>query len=234
MNIYFNGDSNTIGTELINPEVEAFHTILSSLLNAASFRNDALAGASNSRIMRTTEQYLFDCKNKQEFPDMIIIGWSSMEREDWYYKSAYRSLNSFGLNMDTAKEHDIDRYNYWKQHYWQDKSKANSNRRAMSIHFNNSIFNLHSELTELKIPHVFFNALTSFSYDFNDDTDHPYEFDWGTSFIEPYNQDACMVEWAQSKGHIPTEWLHFDKEAHKEFADLLFGYIKDNNIIISR
>ena len=226
MNIYFNGDSNTIGTELSFPETEAFPYVLSNLLNA-SFQNDALAGASNSRILRTTDQYLYKCKSAQEFPDLIILGWSSMEREDWYYNSDYRSLNSFSLNMDDVLTHSPDRYNYWKENV-----KHNTQRRAMSRYFNNAIYNLHCELLDLKIPHLFFNALTSFSYDFNtNEDDTVYEFNWGKNFIDPYNQNACMVEWAKSNGYLPTEWLHFNKDAHTDFANLLFNYIMDNDIL---
>ena len=113
MLIYFNGDSNTEGTELDNPSEQGFAGKLAKKFNAQHI-NQAFAGASNDKIFRTTEEYLQECKTKNQFPDLIIIGWTEWIREDWFINGEYHSLNSFGLrNPETV---DQARFKQWEEY----------------------------------------------------------------------------------------------------------------------
>jgi hypothetical protein len=55
----------------------------------------ALAAASNYRIIRTTKEYLQDNK-----PDLIVIGWSTWEREEWLHNDIYWQVNAGGVGHD--------------------------------------------------------------------------------------------------------------------------------------
>ena len=229
MKIYYNGDSNTHGTELENITEEAFAYRLAVKLNATDVRNDASPGASNTKIIRTTHEYLYSCKLKNEFPNLIVIGWTTSEREDWYYDGEYRSLNSFNLNMDTAQAYDLKRYEYWKNHTSDDAYIA-----SMCKVYDREIFNLHCEMQELKIPHLFFNAIRTFERSVNDLQSIKtslYHYNYGKNFIDPYSSTFTMINWALDHGYKPTDWWHFNADAHMEFSELLFKYITNNDIL---
>ena len=97
MILYVNGDSHTAGAEAANPHAFAnddprynylgrlphpdnllvsFGNILAKNLSAELYC-DAESASSNDRIIRTTRHYL-----RTNQPDLIVIGWSTWEREE--------------------------------------------------------------------------------------------------------------------------------------------------------
>ena len=69
MLLYANGDSHTAPRSYIDIIGEEF---------AFEFVNQAQGGCSNASIIRRTRDYL-----KHTIPDLVIIGWSTWEREEW-------------------------------------------------------------------------------------------------------------------------------------------------------
>ena len=80
MFIYANGDSHTASWSYIDVIGKHFD---------AEYINQAVNGSSNESIIRRTRNYL-----KHNTPDLIIIGWSTWEREEWQYKDKYYCVNS--------------------------------------------------------------------------------------------------------------------------------------------
>ena len=80
MLLYANGDSHTASWSYINIISKNF---------GAQHANQAVNGNSNASIIRRTRDYL-----RHTTPDLIIIGWSTWEREEWQYKDKYYSVNS--------------------------------------------------------------------------------------------------------------------------------------------
>jgi hypothetical protein len=238
MKIYFNGDSNVAGSELKNPDEQGFASHLSRMFNA-SYINDAVGGASNSRILRTTEEYLRNCKKSSKYPDLIVIGWSEFVREDWFIDGNYQSLtNTFKLNF--VEEQNPERYNYWIKN----QVHSSTYSAQMAKFWNNTIYNFHCELTFLKIPHLFFEAIESFNEveiritkdkeitPFNDWATI-YHFNWNKNYFHPYNPDYAMINWAENSGYdqiTPGKW-HYPEPAQIAWAELLYNYINENNLL---
>ena len=89
MILYVNGDSHSHGCGL--PAHQRYSNIVGKELGFTVV-NNAQMGASNASILRTTKQY-FDNGN---VPDFVIIGWSTWEREEWFFQNQYYNVNASG------------------------------------------------------------------------------------------------------------------------------------------
>lgn len=222
MLIYFNGDSNTAGTELENTN-DCFANQLANLLEADLF-NDAYAGASNDRILKTTNDYI-----NQHSPDLVIIGWSSSEREDWFINGEYKSVNSFRVNTN-----DLDQQSQWE--YWANNKSGwlsgdYAYEKELCKYWNTKIFNFHLELSYKNIPHLFFNAIYSFNT-----RGSVYEYNWNNNFYGPYDKNLAMIQWADLAGYqqiTPGKW-HFKKDAHTNWANILYNHLINYDIVHKR
>ena len=94
----------------------------------------------------------------------------------------------------------------------------------MSRHYNNVLYNLHSELFYLGIPHVFFNCMYNF-FSIKETKD------WGQSYIGPYDNDASYYWYLRNRGFVTDEWYHYGAQGHRAWADFLINYIDQNDII---
>ena len=88
MIVYVNGDSHTYGIGVATHE--RFSDIVAQEFKQDTI-NDAKVGASNQSILRTTRQYL-----ETHRPSLVLIGWSTWEREEWHYQDQYYNVNSSG------------------------------------------------------------------------------------------------------------------------------------------
>lgn len=148
MMLITNGDSWTFGCEIVDPVLLAKHpglqhlteidhliendsyrlsriwpTILSKLLNA-NVINLAEPGDDNSSILIRTQEYILRLLN-QGMPAnklFVIIGWTSPERRDFWYKSndgkySYKvKLNPHGVNSDQEPISELTKIyamNFW-------------------------------------------------------------------------------------------------------------------------
>jgi hypothetical protein len=126
MILYVNGDSHSAGAEAVNPHCFAeddrmywrlgrqphpenlqasYGCIIANELGAV-MDCDAESAASNDRIMRTTREYL-----SKHTPDLVIIGWSTWEREEWLLDGIYHQITASGT--DTVPAELQDRYKNW-------------------------------------------------------------------------------------------------------------------------
>ena len=222
MILYVNGDSHSAGAEAVNdfcfaeddslywslgrrphPDKEAvsYGCNLANELGAI-FHCDAESASSNSRIIRTTREYL------QEFqPDAIIIGWSTWERQEWLYDEIYWQVNAGGVGHD-----------------WPDPIKEkykdyiiNLNWIESEITVHEDIWNFHIELKESQIPHLFFNTYSFFS--------HTPKYNWEDSYIDPYNQNSTYWNWLTNKGFRSRPTYHFGPDAHRKWAEFLLPHL---------
>ena len=215
MILYVNGDSNSAGTEMKNSE-DCYANQLATRLNATLI-NDSYAGASNDSILNKTQTYLQKCKINNSYPDLVVIGWSSSEREDWFVNGEYKSINSFNVNTDGLER--LPEWDYWSKNKAGWLSNDPSYETQMVKYWNTKIFNFHLELEYLKIPHLFFNAIYSFN------TFGPvYTYDWNNTFYKPYDKSSAMIKWADANGYqqiTPGHW-HYEKDAHTEWTNILY------------
>jgi hypothetical protein len=207
--LYVNGDSHSHGMHL-HPH-EKFSDIVAKEIGF-NVINAAQIGASNASILRTTREYLASGAT----PDLILIGWTTWEREEWYYQNQYYNVNSSGHDQLPTELQDL--YKNWVI----EQRPETLNAKSMYCH--NLIFEFHQELTQKNIKHLFFNCM----YNFFQPTRH---VNWGSNFIEPYNNDASYYWWLTKQGLSADDWYHFGADGHAAWAERLIDYIQEQKII---
>jgi len=234
MMLYVNGDSHTAGAEAVNvhafaeDDPELFYLGRSphpenlavswgkilSLTLRSGFRCDAESASSNSRIIRTTREWLSGGGNNH--PDqLVIIQWSTWEREEWPYGNNYLQVGSSGI--DHVPQELQEKYrNFVVDTNWKQKTEQ----------AHQDIWEFHQELTTQGIRHIFFNG----NNNFGSITDRK---DWGVNYIGPYDPDQTYNAVIRSAGIdtvMPNSW-HFGKDGHSAFHRFILDYIMSNKFV---
>jgi hypothetical protein len=235
MIIYVNGDSHTAAAEATNTHAFAeddskyffmgraphpdnlavsWGKLLSLNLNAG-LKCDAESASSNSRIIRTTRDWL----NNHRFKDqlLVIIQWSTWEREEWYDEESkqYYQVNASGQDIVPSS---------WQEKYRNYIIGLDWKQKTQQAH--DQIWNFHKELEAQGIAHIFFNG----NNDFSKIQDRK---DWGTSYIGPYDPDQTFDSKVRTSGFetVAPGSYHFGKQAHSYFNRFMLQYIIDNKFI---
>lgn len=233
MKLYVNGDSHAAAAEAVN--VHAFaeddsryfylgraphpdniavswgHRLGEVL--KASFHCDAESASSNARIIRTTREWINN--NSQLDKVLIIIQWSTWEREEWIADDGrYYQVNASGIDDVPA---DLqDRY----RQFVADIDWAQCNQRA-----HQEIWEFHQELNTLGIRHIMFNG--------NNHFENTQKYNWGTSYIAPYDADQTFNSVLTNNNFetvSPRSW-HFGKDAHVFWSRYMLKYITVNQLL---
>lgn len=232
--LYVNGDSHTAGAEAVNPHAFAeddsalfylgraphpenlavsWGKLLSITLKTG-FRCDAESGGSNNRIIRTTTDWLNGAG--KDFPDqLIIIQWSTWEREEWPYDGQYLQIGASGTD-DVPPEFRARYKEFIANHNWREKTEQS----------HKEIWQFHKDLKKQKIRHIFFNG----NNDFSSITDRK---EWGTNYIGPYDTALTYDSIIRSQGIdtvMPGSW-HFGRDGHSEFHRYMLNYIIKNKFV---
>ena len=234
MMLYVNGDSHTAAAEAVNlhafaeDDAQYFYLgraphpdnilvswskQLSMALNCG-VHCDAESASSNTRILRTTREWLNG--NGAGHPDLlVIIQWSTWEREEWLHNGTYYQVGASGID-DVPPELQEKYRNYVIGVDWQTKTEQ----------AHNEIWALHQELNNKNIRHIFFNGNNDFSKIVN-------RYDWGTNYIGPYDP-AQTYDAVIRAGGIdtvsPNSW-HFGKDGHSFWNRFILNYIIKNKLI---
>ena len=99
---------------------------------------------------------------------------------------------------------------------------ADPNKKAQYWH--DTIYQLHQELDQSNIPHLFFNTLHDFNHDFIQ------KLDWNNSYIAPYESNMTYWGWLSGQGYKSNDWYHYKADAHEAWANHLTKIIKDSII----
>ena len=224
MILYVNGDCHGAGAEIANPHAFAeddplywalgrrphpdnlklsYGCELANMLGAV-LEYDAESASSNDRIIRTTYDYL---KNK-DAPDLVIIGWSTWEREEWWDEDTqcHWQVNAGGIGADWPEKIKAGYKNYI----------ANIDMRESMNTAYNKIWKLHLDLQKQNIKHLFFNTFEPLS--------QVPESDWTGSYIDPYNPDLTYYNWCIQHGFntVNPNSYHFGADAHRAWAEFLY------------
>ena len=221
MIIYVNGDSHSAGAEAVNsycfaeddplywglkrrphPDNErvSYGCEIANKLGAV-LHCDAESASSNSRIIRTTDEYLEKYK-----PDLVIIGWSTWEREEWQYKDRFWQVNAGGVGQDWPDE--------IKERYKTYITSLEYQKRVNKSH--RYIHNWHRNLEDRGINHFFFTCFEEFK-----DVE---TLDWNGRYLEPYNPEFTYYNWCKAQGFktVRPDSYHFGPDAHRAWADFLY------------
>jgi hypothetical protein len=236
MILYVNGDSHTAAAEAVNAHAFAeddgslahlgrlphpdnlavsWGRQLADIVKAV-FLCGAESAASNERILRTTRAWL-DAHPTDWYRTMVIIQWSTWEREEWSHNGVYYQVGSSGLDHVPAELQEKYR-NYVIGTDWTYKTEQ----------AHDQIWQLHQELEDRKIPHVFFNGNNHFG-----EIGKRQRHNWGTSYIDPYSPDRTFDQILQQNGHntvAPKSW-HFGKDAHRFWSRFMLQYCIDNKLL---
>ena len=234
MMLYVNGDSHTAAAEAVVPHAfaeddpELFYLGRTahpanlavswgkqlSLALRAGLRCDAESASSNARIMRTTRAWLAD-SGKNHPDQLVIIQWSTWEREEWLLGGTYLQVGASG--QDHVPEELQEQYrNFVIGTDWEVKTQQ----------AHDNIWQLHQELVDRDIKHVFFNG----NNDFSKIADRQ---DWGASYIAPY--DPAMTYDARIRAQgvktvAPNSW-HFGPNGHNVFFRFMLDYLIAHRLV---
>lgn len=224
MILYVNGDSHSAGADSVTPysfanddplyyalgriphpdnERASYGCLMANELGAV-LHCDAESASSNSRILRTTRQYLSKYK-----PDAVVIGWSTWEREEWLQDGIWWQVNAGGVGHDWPR---VIKEKY--RQYVLDIDWDNYTKKA-----HDEIYALHTELKDLKIPHLFFNCYSDFSSLYDN------QKDWGLNYLAPYDLNMTYYNWLTNNGFQANKWYHFGADAHRKWADFLLPHL---------
>lgn len=233
MILYVNGDSHTAAAEAVNPCAFAnddsrylalgrgphprnlavsWCTLLARELRA-TLVCDAESASSNTRIMRTTRNWLNNAANLQDL--LVIIQWSTWEREEWLIDGTYYQVTASGTDT-VPKSHEKQYRNWILDMNWYQKT--------LEVH--EEIWQFHQELQGLKIKHIFFNGNTDFSM-------IKEQKDWGLNYIQPYELEGTFDTRLRAFGQQPLQpygW-HFGPEGHRLWQRFMLHYITSNSLV---
>ena len=173
----------------------------------------AESGSSNDRILRTTQQWL---DTQTDLSDtVVVIQWTTWEREEWLHNGTYYQVNASGVDwvpkeLQSQYKHYVANHDYWaKTQEWYEK-----------------IWDLHVELADKKVTHLFYNGWSTFS-------DIPDKKDFGKNYLGPYDRSLSYNSVLVNNGF---EWVspnsyHFDAKGHCFWAKYLLQYIKQHNLV---
>jgi hypothetical protein len=234
MMLYVNGDSHTAAAEAVNthafaeddpalfylgraPHPENLAVSWGkqlSLALRAGLRCDAESASSNARILRTTREWLDQVGANHSDP-VIIIQWSTWEREEWLHNGVYYQVGSSGI--DHVPQELQEKYkNYVIGTDWEFKTQQ----------AHDEIWVLHQQLTKQGIKHIFFNG----NNDFSSITRRK---KWGLNYIGPYDPGQTYDAVIRSAGIdtvMPNSW-HFGRDGHAHFSRFILNYIINNKIV---
>lgn len=206
MVLYVNGDSHSAGTDA-GGITNSYGQYLANILNM-NLVCDAMPGGSNTRIIRTTREYL-----KNNKPELVVIGWTTWEREEWYSADQnYYQVSASGF--DKLPEYFHKRYKEWVI-----QASSPNFIELSEYRCHNEIYQLHCDLKLLNISHLFFNTYLYFQYTVDRNL---LKFDWGNNYVDPYQKSSTFYYWLTSQNYKPNKKLHFGKDAQKAWADKLF------------
>lgn len=173
----------------------------------------AESGSSNARILRTTRNWLNQQHNHNT--TLIIIQWSTWEREEWLHDGAYLQVGASGTDHVPPDLHETYRHFV---------SSMDWNSRTEQAH--QDIWQLHIELKARRVKHIFFNGNNDFSKIIN-------RQDWGNSYIGPYDPHMTYDQIIKSQGIStvsPNSW-HFGRDGHGYFHRFILDYITHNQFV---
>lgn len=213
MILYVNGDSHSAGAELTNPAVN-WPALLADRMGYRLI-NDAVSGASNSRILRTASDFSTQANPADTF---IIIGWSSWEREEWSMNGRYYNVNAGG--HDSMPPELELRYKTWVAEQSPDTMSAKSKITHQQL------YRFHRGLKERRIPHLFFNAFMPFQHR------HPVSSrpEWNNRYLGPYDNDLSYFWYLKNQGFKHSSYYHFNNDAQPVWAEVLHKFILENKL----
>jgi hypothetical protein len=224
MHILFTGDSNTAGEELNNYE-DSMAAVISRHLGA-THTNLGITGEGNDYIYQSTIDYV---KNNPK-PDLIIVGFTEVSREQWYLNGKLHSvlhLNGESLVSSKLQPGEFEEKFSRRQKIWENHIAHNGEwHRSVGIEWHNKMYNLHCMLKDQNIPHLFFHGFYCTQL-----FEQECQLDWNNSFFHPYDPAYPYVEWCLNNGfaEVTPGFRHFGSDAQLAYANMLINHLESHS-----
>lgn len=213
--LYVNGDSHTAGTYLTTRENhdECFAGLLAKKMKC-QYLNEAMAGGSNARIIRTSKEYL---RKNGDQDTIVLIGWSHPIRTEWFIDGEWLQIAP-GELYEVNKDPELhDKWQDYINTLWDSKFDSVNLNRAVEHQY--MIADFSKWLYDRGMKHLFFHGHNSFFYKKN-----VFEIEWTRNPWlkgKPYDPNMAFCNYSESRGHVADQWYHFSMEAHKDYADFI-------------
>lgn len=232
MIVYANGCSHTAAAEAVVPDVFAVDDGRHGIDRRPHPRNleaswcshvaralgaqlvcDAESGGSNPRILRTTREWIANNSDNLDHT-LIVIQWTTWEREEWLHRGTWYQVNASGLDWVPDE---------LKQRYKEYIVSVDWKAKTQLAH--DAAWQLHQELLSQNISHLFFSGHNTFS-------DIQNRQDWANCYMDPYQQAGSYHNWLLDHGGIYAnpQSYHFDAKSHRLWADHVLEYLSLNQI----
>ena len=233
MILYVNGDSHSAAAEAVNihafaeddpkyfylgraPHPDNLSVSWGKLLSLtlrAGLHCAAESASSNARILRTTCEWLDTRRDLEEL--LVIIQWSTWEREEWLHDGVYYQVNASGI--DHVPQELQEKYRQYVMGIdWEWKTQEAHDK----------IWAFHKELEAKGIRHIFFNG----NNDFSKIKDQRV---WDMCYVAPYEPTMTFDSIVRKQGieTVAPNSYHFGKDAHSFFNRFMLQYIITNKFI---
>jgi hypothetical protein len=224
--MYVNGDSHTA-------QVYGMEGVTATELLAKKYHcnyiNEALPGGSNQRIIRTTIEKL---PSLNPATTLIIIGWSSFERTEWYYNDQWHQICG-----DANYQVDLELKHVWQQHLdsWSADDNHECWRRQADQH--HGIWVFHNLLKQLGYSVLFYQGCRTVFFEGCPQQDQNFRLPWQDNiwvhnpyvFVTPENvrHSEGFSHYAESKGFsYVDDRAHYGQDAHDCWAEYLDPHVK--------
>lgn len=205
--LYVNGDSHTAGT-YINyvANLEECATALLAKKYKLNYINRARGGGSNARIIRITKDNLQNLNPKQT---IVLIGWSTFERTEWFEKGVWHQIcgQPWYNVSDSLKTQ-------WKEYIEQ----SLENYHILAEEWQTKIYDFHLWLKDRGFAHRFYHGHNCFILEDNKKIIWPDNL-WINN--SAYKSEVSFTQHSISLGFNPDNYLHFNYDAHAEYAKVL-------------
>lgn len=223
--LYVNGDSHTAQCY---PNSGPTATKILADKFGLEYKNTAMPGGSNQRIIRTSWQ---DLQKFNPAETVVIIGWSSFERTEWHRQGQWHQIcgdahYSVVSEIKELWQHHIDAW-WSNQHY--------ENFRIMAEQ-HQAIWLFHQQLMNLGFTVLFYQGCDTFFFDGCPQQDQQFELFWQDVWVhDPYvkleSDNTRIVEnfsrWALNNGFRHTDnRAHFGADAHRAWAAYLEPWLE--------
>ena len=126
--------------------------------------NDAEGGGSNKRILRTTCNYLMDYPKEKYNELLVMIGWTSIERDEIYIQDEWHKFNA-RQDFSTYSGHNLDSNTVKNISEYQKMYVTNVyHQEANLVYYFQQLYLLSNLLENLGIKYIFFNGLSTHKF----------------------------------------------------------------------